>query len=255
VSAPLASRLRRAFVADAAPSAAAAPPQPVPAEAGPTRAAVSWLRRTFLEAPGGTAAPPPDVVSRAPSVAVLAGPGEATAAGAALGLALTRRHGVPAALVLRWDAAGAAQAGATQLAVPAARRIAETAGRVGCEAAARGRLAHAVLPGDADEAIALTRTVLGRVPAPAVLVLEGPRPAVWDDLLAAHDGLVVALGRDAAAPLADVALASAAALGRPAAVLELPSGPLRALPDGGLALPPPLRRAAHAALDAVEAAP
>jgi hypothetical protein len=187
---------------------------------------------------------------RAPSLAVLAAGGLGAAAGAAVALGVVRRLGVPAGLVLHWRASGDVppHGGDGALAVPAARRIAAAATREGLVARGRGRLVVADMPRDARAAVRAATAVLAVVPAPAVLVVEGPRPAVFDELLTAHDGLLVLPGAAGGEALAHAAVEAAAAMGPPAVLLDLPAGPLATVPAGGLLLPPPVRRAVDRAL-------
>jgi hypothetical protein len=202
------------------------------------------LRDLFL-APDD-AAPARRVAERvAPSsVGVLAGPREGGVAATALALALGRT-----AVVCRWDGRDPAPPRAATASLPA-RRLAERLDRRGLDASARGRLVTVALPASPVEARAATeRTRAAIDDVPLVLLVAGPRPPALDPLLAALDRLVLVPSPGAPPGLDDLALATAAHLGRGASLLALPETPLARLTTStGRALSPRLRAAARSAL-------
>lgn len=220
----------------------------------------SWAQRlvsAFVRMPAEELAPAGGVPARregsgtderAPTLAVLARTGAGQSAARALALTLCRRHRVPAALVLHW-AAVEGDVPPPAVAVPAATRIAGLIRREELAAHAQGRLAFARLPTAGEAAVAAATSLLGRVAAPAVLLVEGPRPAVLDPLLAGHDAIVLAYARDRDELLEAAARERAEVLGVPVGVLREPGGPLAAVVNGGLVVPPSLRRAADAVLE------
>lgn len=182
-------------------------------------------------------------------VAVLCRADDALVAGAAVALGLVlraRSH----ALVAAWGAGGIPRAPASA----PARRLAATLAARGHAVSASGRLAVARLGGDPAEAAAeAMRAAAAAGEAPVVTVLAAPRDEAADDLLAAQDGIVVALGPGSDGAVAHLAVRGLAPLAVPAADLILPAAPapVRALAASGAALLPPLRGAVDAALERV----
>jgi hypothetical protein len=212
------------------------------------------LRDLFL-APGAEApAPARRVADRAvpATLGVLAAPGDAAVAGAAVALAAATAHRARCAVVCRWDGTASAPRPATA-AVPSARVLAERLANRGLSAAACGRLVTVALPiADGEARAATERTLAAAGDVPVVLVVAGPRPPALDLLLATLDRLVVVPAADAPPGLEALAAADAARLGRATSVLRLPDGVTttgRLLAATGLAsFSPRLRAAATAAL-------
>ena len=192
-------------------------------------------------APRAAAAAPITVARRAPRIAVLGSAVAARGVGAAVALGLRRG----AACVAVWDPATRVPSRAST-ASPGARRLAAWLGPQGFEAAPRGRLAWAALPPDAAHAAPAWERLAGRLDAPAVLVLAGPRAAVFDAALAAADGAVVVCPPDADLALTELALASLAVPAVAAPPLA-PAARLAALAGlAGFPLPAPLAEAIRA---------
>ena len=168
--------------------------------------------------PAPATAPP-----AAPSVAVLAA-GDALAAACAVALALALGRG-PSTVAMWGTPRGAA------VRAPATRGARILASRL----AARG---HAAVPGGRLVTVAIESPhealrIAAATIEPCVFVAAAPRDDDVDRVLAAHDRVVV-VGEGT---LADLAVASAAALGVPTAALGLPESlPARALALAGVAV-------------------
>jgi hypothetical protein len=204
------------------------------------------------------AATPPSAVG---SAVVLGAP----AAGASLALALARTHRAPVAVLLAWTPAPTTQGSppcppagpddpgspprpaagpggpdsAPRLpSSPTARRLARSLVARDVPADASLRLVRGRLPaGDAD-AEAAVRRATAAVPAmvPVVIVLDGPRGAALDGLLAAVDLVAVSGATDDAATTLACAGAEASAVGVPVVAVPPPSGAAARLAPLGLSL-------------------
>ena len=127
----------------------------------------------------------------------------------------------------------------------ASRRLAAALSARGLDALPCGRAAVVALPPDPGEAVAAaTRAAAAAGAAPTVLVLGGPRAAAFDDLLAAHDRVLVVTRPDTADAIGALAIAGLPVIGPPRVTCALALGPVgRALAASGLATPAALRRA------------
>ena len=178
------------------------------------------------------------------TVSLLCPPVDAPALGAALGLALVARHRAPVVVVCAWTAEMLAGSGWCAPARPAARRLVANLTSRGHDARAGGRLAMVRLPADAGEAAAHVRRVSAAAgAAPVVLALGGPRVAVFDEILAEQDLVVVATASGTDPALARLALAGLQAATERACVCEVPARSARSLAAAGVALLPSARRA------------
>jgi hypothetical protein len=168
------------------------------------------------------------------TVAILAPPGRALAAGGAVALAVAK--GVAVVAVWGGRDAGAARAPAQ----PRARRVATKLAGRGHDAVATGRLVVVALDGP-DEAA----RVAAAADVPTVLVVAGPRDAQVDRVLRDHDRVLVC-GDDL---VADLAAESVRALGVRAGAVALPAAAAaRLLAATGVALVAPWRAHVEAAL-------
>jgi hypothetical protein len=194
------------------------------------------------EAPGPACAEP--APRTPPGVAVLTAAPDALALGAAVGLALARRHRAPVVAVCLWSAGPAAGPAWRAPALPAARRLATGLAARGHDARPAGRLAVVRLAGPADDAALQARRVLAAAgAAPAVLALGGPRAAAFDGLLVEQDLVVVGMRSGADPILTRLAVDGLAGTVR-ACACEVPAAhPARLLAVGGLMLLPSARRA------------
>jgi hypothetical protein len=213
------------------------------------------LRDLFVTGEAVSAAPPVRrVAERAvpATLGILVSPGDAPAAGAALGLAAAAAHRAPCAVVCRWTGAELAEPPRSGLAVGAARRLAQRLAARGLAAGACGRVVTVALPSSDIEARAATeRTLAAAGDLPLVLVITGARSPAFDPLLASLECLIVVPPPGAPVGLERLAIDSAARLGRGAAVLRLPStGAVtgRLLVATGMPLSVAWRKAAAAAL-------
>jgi hypothetical protein len=213
------------------------------------------LRDLFLTGDSAAAARPARRVAEriAPAtLGVLVAPGDAPAAGAALGLALAAAHRAPCAVVCRWTGAEAAEPPRSGLAGGAARRLAQRLAARGLVASACGRVVTVALPASDIEARAATERALAAAgDLPLILTVAGARPIAFDPLLANLDRLIVVPPASAPEGLERLAIDAAARLSRGATVLRLPStGAVtgRLLATTGLPLAPAWRQAAAAAL-------
>jgi hypothetical protein len=185
------------------------------------------------------------------AVAVLCTAEDARALGVAAAGVVARRARASCALVCVWTTADAhARSDARPPASRAARRLAAALAGRGLDALGCGRAAVVALPADPDEALtAAGRACAAAGVAPAVLVLGGPRPATFDDVLAAQDRLVVVSRPGVDAAIAALARAGLPAGAPPCHACTVGLGALgRAAAAAGLATPAALRRA----LDAVD---
>jgi hypothetical protein len=214
------------------PAAATAAPAAFPAaDATPSIAAPS----TAAAAPG--------------AVGVLCAAEDAHALGVAAAGLLVRRARASCALVCVWITADArSRSDARPPASRAARRLAGALTGRGHDALACGRAAVVALPADPDEALtAAARAAAAAGAAPTVLVLGGPRPATFDDVIAAQDGLLVVSRPAADTTIGALAVAGLPAGGPPRHACTVALGTLsRAAAAAGLATPAALRRALDA---------
>jgi hypothetical protein len=183
----------------------------------------------------------------APSLGLLAPARELPAAAAAVGLALAR--GAPAALVCVRAAPGAPdRAAPPTLAAPprgAASRLVASLHARGLVAHGRGRIVVVRLSGDddADGFATAGRALAAAGGLPSVLAVAA-RDEDADALLAARDGILVALSASVSPELARLVVAGAAGLGPPAAALTVALDPIqRALALAGLRAPRAVREA------------
>ena len=191
---------------------------------------------------------------RTPSgVAVLTAAVHAQSVGAALGLALARRRGVPAVLVCVWTAERPARPAWRAPALPAARRLAAALAARGHDARPAGRLALVRLPPETGDGAAQARRALAAAgAAPTVLALGGPRAQAFDALLAEQDLVVVAIANSSDAALASLAVGELAAWTVRACVCDVPQAhPARTLAAAGLTLLPSARRSLAGPVEAL----
>ena len=192
--------------------------------------------KDFLLAPAPVAARDRAPAGSYPALAVVAPAAVLGPVCCAAAVALARRARAPRALVCTYT-------GVDPVArPPRALRDALSASldARGIATLRRGRVLIAELPGDAAVA-ARTATMALAVPAPSVLGVS-LRAAALDDLMTTCDAMLVVAPGDGA--IAELARASAAALGRSIVRLDAPSGPVaRALAVAGLAAPAGVRRA------------
>lgn len=217
---------------------------------------IQRLVRLFVAAPATAGADdhpgarggwlPPAAPVRPRSVVVVAAPGCAAAAGAAVALALAAEH-ASAAVVATWSPAlPAPPDGPTPpplLATARARRLAIALGE---GARARGRLVTIAFDPDPERAAGAAHRLLGG-DAPAVLVVDGPRPDAFTPVLGGADRIVIATRRDAPPALVDLGLTDAARIGRATAHLVVDEAPAL-LTASGVVVPPALRLAVQRAL-------
>jgi hypothetical protein len=213
------------------------------------------LRDLFLTGEAAPAARPARRVAERTlpaTLGVLVSVDDASAVGAALGLAVAAAHRAPCAVVCRWTGAEPAELPRSGLACGAARRLAQRLAARGLAAGACGRVVTVALPVSEIEARAATeRTLAVAGDLPLVLAIAGARSPAFDPLLANLDRLIVVPSSGAPAGLESLAIDAAARLGRGAAVLRLPStGAVtgRLLATTGLPLSAVWRAAAAAAL-------
>jgi hypothetical protein len=164
---------------------------------------------------------------------------------AAAGIALALARGLGASCALA-GAVGCGQTGSLAC-MPSARRVAGRLGERGLPAIAAGRLVWlADRRGDAmgediASAAAALSAELGRaaadVGAPAAIALPFARTAALDRVLAWHGAVVVVREPDLSDAVAERALTSLAALGRPVAAMTPPVRLGAALATAGLRAP------------------
>jgi hypothetical protein len=186
------------------------------------------------------------------ALAVLCAAADARAAGVAVAALLARRARAACGVACIWTAPEPHRHPET--AAPAsrgARRLAATLAARGLDAGAYGRAVAVALDADPAAAVAAAgRTAAAAGAAPVVLVLGGPRPAAFDDLLAAQDRLVVLTRPGTDAAMGALAIAGLPAGGPPPVACSLGLGAAtRALAAAGLAVPSALRRALDAAVE------
>jgi hypothetical protein len=186
------------------------------------------------------------------TLGVLVSPGDASAVGAALGLAAAAARRVPCAVVCRWTGAESVEPPRSGLAGGAARKLAQRLGARGLAAGACGRVVTVALPASDTEARAATERALAAAgDIPFILVIAGARSPAFDPLLAGLDRLIVVPPSDAAEGLERLAIDTAARLGRGAGLLRPPTTGAatgRLLAATGLPVSPAWRKVAAAAL-------
>ena len=171
----------------------------------------------------------PPATSFPPRVAVLGRRRDAVPVAAALAGALRADHGSPAAAVAVWDPAPGDDPAAAP-AAPAAARLAARLTARGLEATARGRLAWLRLPDHPVSAALAARKLAAAVDVPVVVVLAGPRTAVFEALLREQD-LVVVVTPDPGGALARLAVETSEV---PAVATAPLPAPARVLASSGL---------------------
>jgi hypothetical protein len=179
------------------------------------------------------------------TVAVLCAAEDARALGVATAGLLARQVRASCALACIWTAPEPHRhPDARPPANRAARRLAAALAGRGLDALACGRAAAVALPADPDDALpAAIRAAAAAGAAPTVLVLGGPRPTAFDDLLAGQDRLLVITRPGADAAIAALAVAGLPAEGPSHAACIVGLGSLgRAAAAAGVATPPALRR-------------
>jgi hypothetical protein len=213
------------------------------------------LRDLFLTGEAAAGAPPVrQVAERAvpATLGVLVSPGDASAAGAALGLAAAAAHRAPCAVVCRWTGAGGAEPPRSGLASGPARRLAQRLAARSLVVGVCGRVVTVVLPScDIEARAAAERALAAAGDTPLVVTVAGARPSVFDPLLASLDRLIIVPPAGAPVGLERLAIEAAARLGRSASLLRLPStGAVagRLLVTLGLPLSPAWRAASALAL-------
>jgi hypothetical protein len=234
-------RRARRRPAHAAPEVVAlVPSAPAPFERAPVVAEAEDVPSAADEAPPGL--PAAGGGGAAATVAVLARPADAWAAGGAVALGLLGTARAPVAVVCVWG--GGPGPSALAPATPAARRLAGRLAERGHRARAGGRLVIVALDEEVAPACAEAERVAAALPdEPLVVVLAGARDERVDALLARHDRVVVA-GSAPDDAVADLAAANLASIVVPVRVVALaPAAPARALAATGVALLAPLRAA------------
>jgi hypothetical protein len=265
-------RLRQTFVAPRATTATSMDP----AADGPATAASAPLSRvdgatTAITAPRPSAVlrvrdvfVRPAATSRksaaaaprpAPRIALVCAAEDAAALGVAAASILARRHRSDCALACVWSPGGVSRSVGEggPLAGRAARRLATALAARDVPSTARGRLAIALPLGDAATAAPVAARALAAArAAPTVLALGGSREPAFDLLLADQDLVVVATRPSASGPLAELALAAVADVATRVVACEVGPTPAgRLLATAGLRIPPALRRALSAPLEAI----
>jgi hypothetical protein len=173
--------------------------------------------------------------------AVLCAPADVRLAGGAVGLGLAHGRGGPA-VVLEWTGRELAPA-RDRASSGAARRLAVTLREEGHAAASSGRLVRVALPQGEADAVDTARAVEHAAgDAPGLVVVGGPRGEVLEGLVASCPLVILALRADTDEALAEIALGSLLACGRPVDRLDLPSAAGAAvLARSGTGLTGPLR--------------
>jgi hypothetical protein len=186
------------------------------------------------------------------TLGVLVSVDDASAVGAALGLAVAAAHRAPCAVVCRWTGIESVESPRSGLASGSARRLAQRLAARGLAAGACGRVVTVALPASEIEARAATERALAAAgDLPLVLAIAGARSPAFDPLLANLDRLIVVPPAGAPVGLESLAIDAAARLGCGAGVLRLPAGGVaggRVLAATGLPLSLAWRKAATAAL-------
>lgn len=173
----------------------------------------------LLRAPAERPEPVP-AVPVAEAVAVLAPVDLLDVAAYAVAGAAARRGPWRGALICRWCADGdrSSHQGPDLRPARAVQRL-RTAGLD-----AVGRRGHTVvaLPAAATDCLEVIERACERAdPGPLVIAVGGPRPAVFDSLIAAADGVIVACSPGADRAIAELALMRAAAPDRRGGILSL----------------------------------
>ena len=256
-SASTLSRLREAFVA---PREAPAPSVEPEADGATTAITARHpvlirMRDAFVRPAAGPRKSAASAPRPAPRIALVCASEDAAALGVAAAAILARRHRADCALACVWAPEGVSR-GAGEgrpLAGRAARRLATALVARDVPGTARGRLVIALPAGEpATAAPAAARALAAAGAAPTVLALGGPREPAFDALLADQDLVVVATRPSASGPLAELALAAVADVATRAVACEVGPTPAgRLLATAGLRIPPALRRALSAPLEAV----
>jgi hypothetical protein len=187
------------------------------------------VRAYFVEVEDGV--PPRPRRSRTPpdTVALVAPPKVAAAAGAALALELVREHRASCALLCAWEPnAGGAPA------VRAAARAGAALRARGIEARAAGRLVRVALDEDTRLAAATLARAAAVVPGPAVLAVGRPRDEHIDRVLREQDAIGWIAPEGAGESLVAVLESSLAALGRTVVRCNAPSAVGRRLALAGV---------------------
>jgi hypothetical protein len=187
------------------------------------------VRAYFVEVDDG--APPRPRRSRTPldTVALVAPPKVAAAAGAALALELAREHRASCALLCAWEPiAGGAPPVRAAARAGAALRAREI------EARAAGRLVRVELDEDTRLAAGTLARAAAVVPGPAVLAVGRPRDEHIDRALREHDAIGWIAPEGAGESLVALLEASLAALGRPVVRCSAPTALGRRLALAGV---------------------
>ena len=251
------TRLREMFVVPrAAPAQSVEPAADGAATAiTPRRPALLRVREVFVRPAAGPRKSTASAPRPAPRIAVVCAAEDAAALGVAAASILARRHRADCALACVWAPEGVSRAAGEggPLAGRSARRLATALLARDVPSTARGRLAIALPARDpATAAPAAARALAAAGAAPTVLALGGPREPAFDALLADQDLVVVATRPSASGPLAELALAAVADVATRAVACEVgPTAAGRLLATAGLRIPPALRRALSAPLEAV----
>jgi hypothetical protein len=251
------TRLREAFIAPRETPATSADPEDDGATTAitPRGPALTRVRDAFVRPAAGPCRSAASAPRPAPRIALVCAAEDAAALAVAAASTLARRHRPDCALVCVWAPEGVSRAVGEggPLAGRAARRMATALAARDVPSAARGRLAIALPAGDAPTAApAAGRALAAAGAAPTVLALGGPREPAFDALLADQDLVVVATRPSASGPLAELALAAVADVATRAVACEVGPTPAgRLLATAGLRIPPALRRALSAPLEAV----
>jgi len=194
------------------------------------------------------------VATDVPAAAAVLCPAEdARAAGVALAALLARRARAACGLACIWTAPEPHRH--PEASAPpsrAARRLAATLTPRGIDARACGRVVAVALESDPAAALAAAgRAVAAADAAPVVVVLGGPRPAAFDELLGGQDRLLVLTRPGADPAMSALAVAGLPPDGPPAVACTVGLGPAaRAIAAAGLAVPAALRRALYATVEA-----
>jgi hypothetical protein len=213
-----------------------------------SRAGPLWRRRAWAARarPRPARVAHPDWAAAPLAVALLCAPDDAATLGVAAAALMARRVRAPCALVCVWTGPHPRRRPDPRApASRAARRLTVALVARGLDATARARAAVVALPAEPADAVAATaRAGAAAGSHPTVLVLAGPRPSSFDELLA-HQDRVLVLTRPGADPkVASLAVAGIPSTGATATAHAVGLGPAaRALAAAGLAVPAALRRA------------
>jgi hypothetical protein len=180
------------------------------------------------------------------AIALLCAPDDAVALGVAAAALTARRARAPCALVCVWTGRQPRRRPESRApASRAARRLAAALATRGLDATPRARAVVVALPIEPAEAVAATaRAVAASGSNPTVVVLAGPRPVCFDDLLAGQDRVLVLTRPGTDAKVASLAVAGIPVTGGPVTAHPVGLGPAaRALAAAGLMAPAAVRRA------------